>query len=61
MPSYHVKRSINTATPLKSIHTSYRTNKLKLQKSPVGIEYYLNDPNTTAQAELTTEIALPLK
>jgi len=38
-----------------------RANKLKLQKSPVGIEYYLSDPNTTAQAELITGIALPLK
>lgn len=35
--------------------------KIKTLKSPVGYEFYLNDPNETPPDELITEIYLPLK
>ncbi|MCK5918996.1 MAG: GyrI-like domain-containing protein [Cocleimonas sp.] len=38
-----------------------RAKKIKTSKSPVGIEFYLNDPTTTPANELITEIVLPIK
>lgn len=35
--------------------------KLKQQKTPMGYEYYLNDPKEIAPEELHTEIFIPLK
>lgn len=38
-----------------------RLNKIKVQKSTMGYEFYLNDPQETPVDELVTEIYLPLK
>lgn len=38
-----------------------RMKKMKLKKSPVGYEFYPNNPYDTAPEELITEIYLPLK
>jgi effector-binding domain-containing protein len=38
-----------------------RAKKIKTKKSPIGIEFYLNDPTTTPANELITEIVLPVK
>ncbi len=38
-----------------------RLKKIKLLKSPVGYEYYKNNPHVTPEEELITEIYLPLK
>jgi len=38
-----------------------RMKKMKMLKSPVGYEFYLNNPSDTAEEELITEIYLPLK
>lgn len=38
-----------------------RHNKIKVKKTPVGIEFYLNDPTTTAPKDLTTDVVLLLK
>jgi len=38
-----------------------RNKKIKTQKSPMGIEYYLNDPMETLPEELITEVIVPLK
>ncbi|KAG1682792.1 Malonyl-[acyl-carrier protein] O-methyltransferase [Nymphon striatum] len=38
-----------------------RHKKIKMRKTPVGIEFYLNDPMTTSPEELVTEVMLPLK
>jgi effector-binding domain-containing protein len=38
-----------------------RAKKIKTTKSPVGIEFYLNDPASTPANELITEIVLPIK
>lgn len=36
-------------------------HKLKPIKRPVGLEFYLNDPNKTDDSELQTEVYLPLR
>jgi len=38
-----------------------RMKKMKTKKSPVGYEFYLNNPNDTAEEALITEIYMPLK
>ncbi|HFC92955.1 MAG TPA: hypothetical protein ENJ51_09105 [Leucothrix mucor] len=38
-----------------------RAKKINTTKTPVGIEYYLNDPITTPANELITAIVLPIK
>jgi effector-binding domain-containing protein len=38
-----------------------RAKEIKTKKSPVGIEYYLNDSSVTPKDDLITEIVLPLK
>lgn len=38
-----------------------RMKKIKTLRSPVGYEFYLNDPNETVPEELVTEIYMPLK
>jgi len=38
-----------------------RMKKLKVANTPVGVEYYLNDPQQTAPEDLVTEIVIPLK
>ena len=38
-----------------------RMKKMKLRKSPVGYEFYPNNPYETPEEELITEIYLPLK
>lgn len=38
-----------------------RAKEIKTKKTPVGIEYYLNDPAVTPESELITEIVLPMK
>ena len=38
-----------------------RIKKIKIQKSPVGYEFYLNNPYETSQEELVTEIFIPLQ
>ena len=38
-----------------------RAKKIKTTKTPVGIEYYLNDPASTPANELMTEIVLPIR
>ena len=38
-----------------------RMKKIQLMKRPVGYEFYLNNPYDTPEAELVTEIYLPLK
>lgn len=38
-----------------------RSKKIKTRKSPMGLEFYLNDPANTPSEELLTEVYLPLK
>ena len=38
-----------------------RMKKMKMQKSPVGYEFYLNNPYDTPEEELVTEIFIPLR
>jgi predicted transcriptional regulator YdeE len=38
-----------------------RMKKIRTKKTPIGIEFYLNDPTTTPQDHLFTEVALPLR
>ena len=41
--------------------THTRTDKIKTKKSPMGYEFYLNDPNTTEEKNLLSEVCLVLK
>jgi len=71
-----IKGSIEELDALKTIHKgryenlgnawmtamSYaRMTKIKVASTPVGFEYYLNDPNETPSEDLATEIYIPLK
>lgn len=71
-----IKGEIKGGDALKVTHTGHyehlgnawttvmayaRAKKIKTKKSPVGIEFYLNDPMKTAPEELITEVYLPLK
>jgi effector-binding domain-containing protein len=38
-----------------------RMKKIKVANTPVGLEYYLNNPSDTPAEELVTEIVIPLK
>ncbi len=70
-----IKGSTKTEQAIKVVHTGKytylnnawaaaimysRAKKIKTKKSPVGMEFYLNDPQTTDPAELITEVLLPL-
>lgn len=41
--------------------TYCRTHKLKTKKKPMGFEFYVSDPQTTAEDELITEVLIPLR
>ncbi|RUM68551.1 MAG: hypothetical protein DSZ08_07950 [Sulfurovum sp.] len=71
-----VKGTLIAKKALKTIHTGRyenlgnawmttmrfaRKEKIKLSKSPVGYEFYLNNPHDTAPEELITDIYMPLK
>lgn len=38
-----------------------RFKKLKIKKQPVGFEFYLNDPDTTPNEDLITDVMVPLR
>lgn len=71
-----VRGTLNKQDTLKTVHKgSYlhlgnawmtamsfvRMKKIKTLRSPVGYEFYLNDPQETASEDLVTEIYMPLK
>lgn len=51
----HLENAWSTAMALS------RAKKMKTIKSPVGMEFYLNDHTNTPSAELLTEVVLPLR
>lgn len=76
IPSGFIKSTLPSMQVLKTKHTGryehlgnawttafnyVRMKKLKLIKKPMGIEYYLNDPQDTLPEDLICEICLPLK
>ena len=76
IPSGWTVGKVNPIKALKTMHKGHykhlgngwmtamsfaRLKKIKLLKSPVGYEYYKNNPQETPEEELITEIYLPLK
>jgi len=76
LPENFIAGELATQEAIKTVHTgSYkhlgnawmaamtyaRIKKIQTTNIPMGIEVYPNDPNNTAEEELTTEIFLPLR
>lgn len=76
LPSGFISSTLPSARVLKTKHTGryehlgnawstafnfVKMKKIKLIKKPMGIEFYLNDPQDTAPEDLICEICLPLK
>ena len=74
--SHWVRGNIDAGDALKTMHKGRylhlgngwmtaisfaRMKKMKMMKSPLGYEYYPNNPNETPEEQLITEIFIPLK
>jgi len=57
----HLGRYEHLGNPWAAAHMWLRANKRKLLKFPKPYEFYTNDPEKTATADLETVISLPLK
>jgi len=51
----------NLSNAWATAFTHTRSKKIKIQKKPMGYEFYLNDPTITKSDELLTEVCLPLR
>ncbi len=57
----HIGRYDHLANAWSAAISYCRANKIKIKKKPVGFEFYINDPETTPEAELITEVLIPLR
>ena len=61
LKTMHKGRYLHLGNAWMTAMSFARIQKIKLRKSPVGYEFYPNNPYDTPEEELITEIYLPLK
>jgi effector-binding domain-containing protein len=61
LKTMHKGRYMHLGNAWMTAMTFARWKKIKLSRSPVGYEYYLNNPYETPEEELITEIYIPLR